>query len=63
MSLTTEKYSVTIRLDGLVLQDNLSISEGATDIVIFSYGSGSGRFSSRNNFVIGILQREGLATL
>ncbi len=63
MSLAAKKIPVTIRLDGLALQGNLCIPEGATSIVIFSHGSGSSRFSSRNNFVAGILQREGLATL
>ena len=35
----------------------LGIPEAAQGIVIFAHGSGSGRFSPRNNFVAAQLQR------
>jgi putative phosphoribosyl transferase len=41
----------------------LDVPASATGLVIFAHGSGSGRFSPRNNFVARQLQREGLATL
>ncbi len=41
----------------------LTIPEGATGIVVFAHGSGSGRFSPRNQFVAQFLAKEGLATL
>ncbi len=44
-------------LDGL-----LGIPDGATGIVIFAHGSGSGRLSPRNNHVAAALRRAGLGT-
>ena len=44
-------------LDGL-----LGVPEGAEGIVIFAHGSGSGRFSPRNNYVAAALRSAGLAT-
>jgi putative phosphoribosyl transferase len=41
----------------------LSIPEGARGVVAFAHGSGSGRFSPRNQFVAGVIQQGGLATL
>lgn len=41
----------------------LGIPEGATGIVIFAHGSGSGRLSPRNNYVAHRLREAGLATL
>ena len=41
----------------------LGVPEGALGIVVFAHGSGSGRFSPRNNFVASELQRAGIATL
>ncbi len=46
------------RLPGL-----LRVPEGASGVVVFAHGSGSGRFSPRNQFVAEVLQHEGLATL
>lgn len=42
---------------------NLSVPADAKGIVAFAHGSGSGRFSPRNQFVAGVLQESGLATL
>jgi len=47
-----------VRLDGL-----LSIPLGAKGIVLFAHGSGSGRFSPRNQHVAATLVEAGLATL
>lgn len=44
-------------LDGL-----LGIPDGAEGIVVFAHGSGSGRFSPRNNYVASALRNAGLAT-
>jgi putative phosphoribosyl transferase len=41
----------------------LTVPPGATGAVAFAHGSGSGRFSPRNQFVAGALQQAGLATL
>jgi len=41
----------------------LGIPEGAQGIVLFAHGSGSGRFSPRNQYVAGVLREAGIATL
>ncbi len=41
----------------------LSLPQGATGVVAFAHGSGSGRFSPRNQFVARILQESRLGTL
>lgn len=50
--------SGTRRLEGF-----LSRPAAAKGVVLFAHGSGSGRFSPRNQFVAGELQRVGIATL
>jgi putative phosphoribosyl transferase len=47
----------------LDLPGMLEIPAGAQGIVLFAHGSGSGRFSPRNNYVAKELRRAGLATL
>ncbi len=46
------------RLDG-----TLQIPEGASGVVVFAHGSGSGRFSPRNQYVAGVIRDAGLGTL
>ena len=41
----------------------LNVPRGANGVVAFAHGSGSGRFSPRNQFVANALQEAGLATL
>ncbi|BBG65842.1 phosphoribosyl transferase domain protein [Hydrogenimonas sp.] len=41
----------------------LAVPEGAESIVLFAHGSGSSRFSSRNNYVASVLHEAGIATL
>lgn len=41
----------------------LDIPKGAKGIVLFAHGSGSSRFSKRNNFVAKALREKGLGTL
>jgi putative phosphoribosyl transferase len=45
------------------MEGMLSIPPTAKGIVLFAHGSGSSRFSPRNNFVADILNEAGLATL
>ena len=54
---------VRIKAGKVTLNGNLVIPEGAQGIVIFAHGSGSSRFSPRNNYVAEVLQKQGLATL
>jgi putative phosphoribosyl transferase len=46
-----------------LLEGVLEVPDNARGLVIFAHGSGSSRHSSRNRFVAGALQRDGLATL
>ncbi len=46
-----------------VLKGILAVPRDARGIVIFAHGSGSSRFSPRNNFVARVLQQGGIATL
>ena len=55
--------AVSIALPDAVLQGDLSVPRGATGIVAFAHGSGSGRHSPRNRFVAEKLNEAGLATL
>lgn len=55
---------MTIRLsDQITLKGNLNVPSNPEAFVIFSHGSGSSRFSSRNRFVAEFLNRQQIATL
>jgi dienelactone hydrolase len=54
---------VVLPVAGVELAGDLVMPPAARGLVLFAHGSGSSRFSSRNRFVAGVLQRAGLATL
>jgi predicted phosphoribosyltransferase/dienelactone hydrolase len=54
---------VQVRAGAHVLKGALALPPAATGVVLFAHGSGSGRFSPRNQFVADVLQNAGLATL
>jgi putative phosphoribosyl transferase len=54
---------VSILADTVRLQGILGLPSHAQGVVVFAHGSGSGRFSPRNNFVARVLQNAGIATL
>ena len=54
---------VTVKAGDVTLIGFLTIPEGATKIVLFSHGSGSGRHSPRNQSVAKHLNEAGIATL
>ena len=54
---------VSIPSGGVELQGVLEVPAQARGIVVFSHGSGSGRFSTRNRNVAGELRKAGIATL
>jgi len=58
-----QEQLVRIAADGVTLEGALGIPQGAQSLVLFAHGSGSSRFSPRNNFVAGELRRAGLGTL
>ncbi len=63
MKLNTNEKDVVIESGQLKLKGILGMPEGAKGIVIFAHGSGSGRLSSRNQFVASELQKAQLGTL
>mgnify|MGYP003335353024 FL=1 len=52
-----------IPIDGFSVVGNLVVPGHSTGIVVFVHGSGSSRFSPRNQFVASVLQSAGFATL
>lgn len=58
-----EEIAVEIEIDGVNLNGNLTIPDGATGLVLFAHGSGSSRYSLRNQLVAEVLRSAGLATL
>jgi len=58
-----EDRLVSIPVDTVSLEGNLSIPAEAVGIVLFAHGSGSSRHSPRNRFVAQTLRDGGLATL
>lgn len=56
-------FQVQIGGDGVTLDGLLDLPKGPKGIVAFAHGSGSGRFSPRNQFVARHLQGGGFATL
>ncbi len=59
---TDLKAILKIKIENVSLEGELMVPDKAKGLVIFSHGSGSSRFSPRNNFVAQLLQRKGLAT-
>ncbi len=63
MEIRKGEQAVQIATDGVTLEGDLGIPNGAQGIVLFAHGSGSSRFSTRNRFVADRLRDAGLATL
>lgn len=64
MNAIKETYEeIEIKVDSIKLKGNLRLIENSKGIVIFSHGSGSSRFSIRNNYVAGLLQGMGFSSL
>jgi len=58
-----QSKEVSIQLGAISLQGLLTIPPNAKGIILFAHGSGSGRFSPRNQFVAASLVQGGFATL
>ena len=54
---------VYIPINSLKLEGSLALPKQSLGIVVFAHGSGSSRFSPRNNFVARALREAGLGTL
>ena len=55
--------SLAIQAAGVTLDADVVVPESAQGVVLFAHGSGSSRFSPRNRYVAGELQRASLATV
>ncbi|MDZ4210665.1 MAG: alpha/beta family hydrolase [Methylotenera sp.] len=62
MPATIEKL-VRIPVDDVNIEGMLKLPDNARGIVLFAHGSGSGRHSSRNNYVAQVLINRGIGTL
>jgi dienelactone hydrolase len=60
---TDKEILVHIPVDGVTLEGALAVPANAAGLVLFVHGSGSSRFSPRNNFVARELRNAGLGTL
>lgn len=64
MTLSAEnEIDLRIQIEAVVLRGDLTIPSDAQSVVLFAHGSGSGRKSSRNRFVAGVLQKQQIGTL
>ncbi|MFL5627109.1 MAG: alpha/beta hydrolase, partial [Ktedonobacteraceae bacterium] len=54
---------VQILADSVTLEGALAVPTQAQGLVIFAHGSGSSRFSPRNNFVAQVLRQADIGTL
>ena len=62
MVVSTER-TVSIRVGDVTLGGALGIPPNARGVVVFAHGSGSGRFSPRNQYVARVLRAGGIGTL
>jgi len=63
MHIMANEKIIHIETGMAVIEGALNIPQNALGIVLFAHGSGSSRFSSRNNYVAQVLQKNNLATL
>ncbi len=61
--LAIEHAPVTVAVDSIRLDGDLSVPTAAKGAVLFAHGSGSSRHSPRNRYVADVLNEGGLATL
>lgn len=57
------EQTIVVKTDGISLEGILGMPHDARGMVLFAHGSGSSRFSPRNNFVAKELRQHKLATL
>jgi dienelactone hydrolase len=60
---TEGQETVRIRAGHVIIEGNLVVPPGARGVVLFAHGSGSSRFSPRNQYVAKMLNKAGIATL
>jgi len=63
MSIQVKKKDIEISVDGKKVYGDLNMVESSKGIVLFAYGSGSSRFSTRERFVSSKMNEAGISTL
>lgn len=63
MAIATQSELIQVTVGSVEVEGMLQMPEKATGIVVFAHGSGSSRFSPRNNFVAAQLREARLGTL
>ncbi len=58
-----QETAVRIPVGNVVVEGNLTVPSGARRLVLFAHGSGSSRFSTRNQYVAKILNVQKIGTL
>jgi len=61
--MSLEENLVRIPAGKAIIEGNLAMPTDAKGLVLFAHGSGSGRFSPRNQYVAKLLNKAGIATL
>src|SRR6202158_1052726 len=61
--LAIEHAPVTVAVDSVRLEGDLSVPTASKGAVLFAHGSGSSRHSPRNRYVADLLNESGLATM
>lgn len=59
----SSEHAIMVRNEGISLEGILGMPHDARGVILFAHGSGSSRFSPRNNFVSKILREHHLATV
>jgi len=63
MEVKQHHREINIRVDGIQLKGNLRTAINTKGLIVFSHGSGSSRFSSRNNHVADLLLEDGYSSM
>src|SRR6266536_3395499 len=63
MAINHLEQFVQIPIDSIKLEGSLALPRQTQRLVVFAHGSGSSRFSPRNNFVARVLREAGIGTL
>ena len=58
-----QETAVRIPVGSVVVEGNLTVPSGARGVVLFAHGSGSSRFSPRNQYVAKVFNAQKIATL
>ena len=61
--MSEQETPVKIPVGNVVVEGNLTVSSGAKGVVLFAHGSGSSRFSPRNQYVAKVFNKAGFGTL